>query len=149
MTGLPFGAYRYTNAWWPTIRLGDAGPFPLQLPFAWLLIVGASFLALRPFTGRWTWVVAALLAAAIDLAMEPVMTGPLGYWRWSEIGPLPGGAPLANTAGWAAVAMIAGIALETLLPPDRRKSLAPALVLAGHVVLCVGLGVESLVFPSR
>ena len=134
-TGVPFGRYVYTDAWWPTVRLPGIGPYPLLLPFAWLLMAGASNLSV----GRrgWTWpVLGGLLAAVVDLAMEPVMAGPLGYWRWLVPGPLPGGAPLANFLGWWAVATVAGFVLGV---PKRRDD-TPRWVLGGFVVLIVGLG---------
>ncbi len=147
-TGFPFGRYAYTGAWWPTVRL-PFGPFPLALPFAWLLMAGAARLSV-PGSGEtqrhqarkaslWLGVMTGgLLAAGVDLAMEPVMAGPLGYWRWLVPGPLPGGAPLANPFGWWAVASLAGIVLSVGAPPVDAQG--PRWVLGGFVVLVVGLG---------
>ena len=134
-TGLPFGRYAYTRAWWPTVEL-PVGPFPLALPFAWLLMAGASALSvprsfLTPFLGG-------LLAATVDFAMEPVMAGPLGYWRWLRPGPLPGGAPVLNFFGWWAVGTIAGFLLTLGVSPMRKTE--PYWVLGGFAVLILGLG---------
>ena len=143
-TGFPFGRYVYTDAWWPTVRLPGIGLFPLLLPFAWLLMAGASRLALGPerrpsavrvLAGS---VLGGGLAALVDLTMEPVMAGPLGYWRWIERGPLPGGAPVANFFGWWATAALAGLVLTLGAPPTPRA--VPRWVLGGFVLLVVGLG---------
>lgn len=136
-TGFPFGRYVYTRAWWPTVEL-PLGPFPLALPFAWLLMAGASVLA---FQGRSWWrsaLLGGLLAASVDVIMEPVMAGPLGYWHWLAPGSLPGGAPVANFLGWWGVATLAGLIL-TSGRSDVRSN-APRWVLGGFVVLIVGLG---------
>ena len=125
-TGFPFGRYAYTGAWWPSV-----GSFPLPLPFAWLLMAGASCLALRS-----AWL-GGLLAALVDLAMEPVMAGPLHYWRWLDRGPLPGGAPVANFMGWWGTATLAGL---ILLRGTESRPEAPRWVLGGFVVLILGLG---------
>lgn len=143
-TGFPFGRYAYTTEWWPTVAL-PMGRFPLMLPFAWLLMAGASlFVAVRLDRVMWRAVIlGGLVAAVVDLAMEPVMAGPLGYWRWLEPGPLPGGAPVANFFGWWATAALAGAVLGFGVPADRLKSREPAWVLGGFVVLVLGLGAIS------
>lgn len=136
-TGFPFGHYAYTGAWWPTIAL-PVGPFPLALPFAWLLMAGASNLslpALRPLPSA---LFGGLLAATVDLVMEPVLAGPLGYWHWLRPGPLPGGAPIANFLGWWLTASFAGLLLTVGVRPGRSS--APRWVLGGFTVLIVGLG---------
>lgn len=144
-TGFPFGRYAYTHAWWPTVQL-PFGPFPLCVPFAWLLMAGASCLS---FEGRglqpasvpralaWSGVTG-LVTAGVDLAMEPVMAGPLHYWRWLDHGRLPGGAPIANSLGWWATATLAGLLLRVGVPALRSSG--PRWVLGGFVVLIVGLG---------
>jgi putative membrane protein len=139
-TGLPFGRYSYTAQWWPTAIL-PIGRFPLMLPFAWLLMAGASaFVAARWSRGAmWgAMVLGGLLAATVDLAMEPVMAGLLGYWRWHETGPLPGGVPAQNFFGWWATASLAGGVLLAGVPltEDRRAGW----VLGGFVLLVLGLG---------
>lgn len=136
-TGFPFGRYEYTGAWWPSLPLG-VGPFPLALPFAWLLMAGASRLSLPALRPLPCALLGGLLAACIDLAMEPVLAGPLRYWRWLDRGPLPGGAPIANFLGWWATATVAGLILTLGAPPSDAK--APRTVLVGFLALIVGLG---------
>ncbi len=131
-TGLPFGSYEYTHAWVPTVSLPGQVAFPLCLPFAWLMIAGASDLSLSSL-GRYPRALSAgLLAAIVDLVLEPVMVGPLGYWKWTEVGPLPGGAPLLNFIGWWLTAGVLSLALNRKEPRNYRVGVA---VLSGHLAL--------------
>lgn len=140
-TGLPFGRYVYTEAWWPTVPLPGGGVFPVQLPFAWFLIAGSSYLVVaqwvRPPVLR--VVLGAALAALVDVPMEPVMTETLGYWRWLEPGPLPGGAPWLNPVGWFLTSLLAGLVLERAGAAEVRTR-TPLAVLAAFLVLVIGLG---------
>lgn len=154
-TGFPFGNYIYTDRWAPVVPLPSRGYFPLQVPFAWALVVGASnFAVTRPQGGAEVASVTganihvplapfliALVAAALDLVMEPVMAGPLHYWQWVTPGPLPGGAPILNTVGWFGTSLVGALALR-LLSSNRVDSRGNArAVLAGHLLLTLGLGV--------
>ncbi len=143
--GVPFGHYQYTNAWWPTVWIPSLGPFPLQLPFAWLLIVGCSYLFTTAHLDSGAVTAAALLATLVDQAMEPVMTGSLGYWRWTEKGPMAGGSPVINMAGWFFVSYLAALALKHSLSRALPSNRDPSLVLAGHLVLTLGIaGIAAL-----
>ncbi|HWD40932.1 MAG TPA: carotenoid biosynthesis protein [Fimbriimonas sp.] len=135
-TGLPFGRYQYTGRWWPSLTISGLGPFPLLLPFAWLLIAGSAYLlASTFFRDRFPAVVlGALIATATDLVMEPAMTGTLGYWRWLERGALPGGAPLLNPMGWFVTSLLAGL----LLGKSDGTWKGPAIALAGQLALILG-----------
>lgn len=42
---------------------------------------------------------------ALDLVVDPVAAGPLGYWRWRDGGAFYG-VPLQNFAGWLAVSLL-------------------------------------------
>ncbi len=111
-SGWPFGRYEYTGTWWPSIGIGEGHTLPLLLPLAWILIVGGSFLTLRSYFNSWTCVVAtAFLATLIDMPMERAMTGPFGYWKWIDKGPLFG-APIQNSIGWFAVSLAAAYFLK-------------------------------------
>ena len=137
-TGFPFGRYAYTGAWWPTVGVPGVGLFPIALPFAWLLMAGASALGVSRVGTLTRALLGGLLAAFVDLLMEPVMTGPLGYWRWLRPGPLPGGAPVANFLGWWTVATLAALILTLGTPPSEART--PRWVLGGFVLLILGLG---------
>lgn len=136
-TGFPFGRYQYTERWWPVVGLPGIGQFPLQLPFAWMLVAGCSYLAVA---GRW-WsaLAAALIAAAVDQAMEPAMTGPLRYWVWIDKGPLAGDSPAQNAAGWFAVSLLAAMCMQRALGRAVAIRAIPAAVLAIHLALVLGI----------
>ena len=142
-TGVPFGLYRYTGRWWPSIPLGSLGPFPLLLPFAWVSIVGAcSVVSSWPkrFGPLARIVFGGLLAALIDLLMEPTFIHSLGYWRWLKPGPLPGHAPVANFVGWFLVGSGGCAILERFrLPIGEKARTAAMLILAGQLILSAGL----------
>jgi putative membrane protein len=110
------------------------------------MMAGASVLAIpdKPFGSGSVLVrslLGGMLAATVDLAMEPVLAGPLRYWRWIEPGPLPGGAPLANYLGWWGTATLAGIVLAARAPKLGTRT--PRWVLVGFLTLIVGLGLIS------
>ena len=153
-TGYPFGRYAYTDRWQPVVGVPGFGPFPLLLPLAWAMIVGASTLVVvRLGRGSWPQVayagLAAALATLIDLAMEPVMTGPLGYWHWNPpgplsgplSGPLPGGAPWLNPAGWFATSALGAAALLALGARTAWRPPDAAYVLGGHVGLLAAIAI--------
>ncbi|HRJ32124.1 MAG TPA: carotenoid biosynthesis protein [Fimbriimonadaceae bacterium] len=116
-TGFPFGVYSYTSAWWPTIVIPGNQPFPLLLPLAWLMMTGSAWALASRFSSQpgVVAVLSGLAAALIDLPMEAVMVGPLGYWAWAEPA-LPFGAPLSNFLGWWLVSGLAAYALSRAQP---------------------------------
>ncbi|CAN1559877.1 COG2324 Predicted membrane protein [Fimbriimonadaceae bacterium] len=136
-TGFPFGRYEYTDQWLPVIWLNGLGFFPLLLPLAWLMITAA---AARVIPNP---VLAGLLAASIDLVMEPVAVHTLRYWAWTDGGPLPGNVPVANFFAWWVISGLGAFALQRAgLPADRRGWV----VLVGHLGLMVGLLLLDLAF---
>jgi putative membrane protein len=140
-TGFPFGPYDYTDRWWPAVPFAQ-GYFPLQVPFAWALVVGASYLTCRrSISGPWAVVLGALQATLLDVVMEPTMVHALGYWRWRDGGPLPGGVPLSNAAGWFGTSLLgAGILSVGGADGEEERVLDPTVVLAGHLTLVLGIG---------
>lgn len=144
LTGFPFGHYAYTDRWWPVVSLTPDALFPLQLPFAWFLMAGGSYLTVtwigQGRLGNMYALLAGLLAAFLDLVMEPVMVHHLGYWKWLTPGPLPGGAPLSNFLGWFATTALAAIALNAFGGNRAWRAREPKLVLLGHMVLTLGIG---------
>jgi|GEM_PF-675015 len=148
ITGFPFGRYAYSQRWAPVVHLPGVGWFPLLVPLAWFLIVGAAAASVTRF-GRgerppWVYAAwAALAAATVDLVMEPVMVYRLGYWEWLDKGPLPGAAPLTNFAGWFAASFVAAWWLYKAGARAANISWDPPIVLAGHVAMTIGLGLLS------
>jgi uncharacterized membrane protein len=94
LTGLPFGAYLYTNRFGPLL-----GAVPLTIPFAWHVVVTNALLVVRavaPHLPRLAEAaLAALLCTLYDLVLEPFATTIKSYWVWSG-----GSIPLLNYAAW-------------------------------------------------
>jgi len=122
-TGVPFGAYRYTNALGPWL-----GPVPAAIPFAWIAGVGAAvWTARRLLRRRVAGLSAAVLLGATlatlqDAVLEPTVTQVQGYWRWLDPagsigGALSYGVPAVNFAGWFGAALLLGGAMSLLLRP--------------------------------
>lgn len=111
-TGIPFGRYRYSDAWKPTIELSPFLYFPILLPFAWFLIVGASWLTFSHLRGPKSILYAGILATLIDFGMEEVMVRRLQYWHWNPETSLPGGASWLNPIGWLIVSVWAAAILR-------------------------------------
>ena len=136
-TGLPFGEYRYTELWLPLIPLPQGHQFPVALPITWFVLGGA--VALLTGRRRFGWVWGGSLLALIDFALEPVLTGPVGFWHWSS-----GDPPVLNYVGWFGV----GAVLYTLLRPSmtvsdqmrRDMAVLLSIVLAGTLVIGVTHG---------
>lgn len=155
-TGFPFGTYRYNEDWAPVVPMPGNHFFPLMLPLAWTMVVGAASLAASRTadpSGRQTWLPSvlsvALLATAVDFAMEPVMVDALGYWTW--LGPTHGfSAPWQNAIGWFFVSAIGCLPLTARLAgaKNRIESGAGALVLAGHLVVMSAVAATHIQFGN-
>ena len=92
--GVPFGSYSYTSAMGP-MMLG----VPLFIPLLW------SSLAYFTMEAAGNYYLASLGMVALDIAFDPVLSGPLGLWRWSERGQYFG-VPLTNFVGWFIVSLV-------------------------------------------
>jgi putative membrane protein len=96
-TGLPFGAYHYTDFLQPQL-----GGVPLLIPLAWLMMLPPAWAVAQCMAGSKSrlafigW--SALALTAWDLFLDPQMVI-WGLWRWAE----PGGyfgIPWLNFLGW-------------------------------------------------
>ena len=146
--GVPFAAYRYTDALGPKWF----GLVPLLIPLSWCTMTLASFTIARRvlgLRGRLTTVAAGVgLLMAWDLALDPAMSGLTPYWIWGEVGPYFG-MPLQNLVGW----WVTGIALHTLLIVLRadewidrgapRLTRGMVVIYAGNVALPVGMTIAA------
>jgi putative membrane protein len=139
-TGLPFGAYSYTDALgWKWL-----GEVPALIPLSWFYMVLPSYaLAARSSVrGPVARVaLASLILLAWDLALDPAMSHASSYWVWGDRGAYYG-MPLLNLFGW----YLTGVALAAVLETVRaRQWLAgvPARWLAGfygaNLLLPLGL----------
>ena len=137
-TGVPFGAYSYTDAL--GLQVADV---PVVVPLAWLWMAYPAYLAGQALAGRrWGWLVGAWTLTAWDLFLDPQRVA-AGDWVWQNPTPaLPGipGIPLTNYAGWLLTAIIMMLSIDavgrlvarhrTLPPPGRLPAdLVPAAVL--------------------
>ncbi|GGP19880.1 membrane protein [Thermocladium modestius] len=92
--GVPFGSYRYTAAMGPEL-LG----VPFFIPLLWASLGYFSLMA----SGN--YYAAAVGMVALDAGFDPLLSGPLGLWKWRGGGQYFG-VPLTNFAGWLVVSLI-------------------------------------------
>jgi putative membrane protein len=145
-TGFPFGEYTYTANWFPTVPTPGDKNYPLLLPFAWTMIVGAAALAVAPFKRPILIILAtAALATLVDFFMEPVMVKSLNYWSWQS--PTHSfEAPYQNAVGWFLVSALGVIPFALSLAKSKQKALtvdAGILTLFGHLWLMLVIGTVS------
>lgn len=123
-TGIPFGPYAYTAVLQPQLMGVPAAMF-----CAWVILI-AYVKAILARIGRIGWpaiLAGAAWMTAIDLAIDPVATAALDFWRWSSSGPYYA-IPLSNFAGWFLVSAV-------LLASGGRAKVA------GDITLRVGRSV--------
>ncbi len=145
LSGIPFGSYVYTDRWWPVIPLGSKGSFPLLVPLAWILVAGGSYLTMRSILRPPAAVAAgALLAMLIDVPMEALMAGPLGYWKWTAPGQVFG-APISNMIAWFVVSSLVGFILMRMTP-EARADRGASFALAGFCALSALLSLVNGLF---
>jgi putative membrane protein len=115
-TGLPFGAYHYTEVLQPQLS-----GVPILIPLAWLMMLPPAWAVAQRLTGRRSGLafvaVSALAFTAWDLFLDPQMVQ-WGLWTWHVPGPYFG-APLVNFAGWLLVAALITVLARPPALPDR------------------------------
>lgn len=124
-TGVLFGEYRYTETLAPALF-----DVPLVMISAWLVLVAYADELLLPLPRGMRLVAGAALLTAIDLIIDPLAAGPLGYWTWADGGAYYG-IPVRNFAGWFVVGLIVLAAVQ--LVPVRRAS--PHVLWAGFSIV--------------
>jgi len=99
-TGLLFGHYVYLNK----LGLQFFGA-PLAIGAAWgaLLAYAAGLSLLLPRYGG--ALLGALWMVVADLVIDPLASGPLGYWQWLENGSYFG-VPFTNFVGWFVISYV-------------------------------------------
>lgn len=113
-TGVPFGAYHYTDTLAPLI-----GGVPAVIPLAWLMMLPPAWAVAYVITGavrggRFV-LLSGLAFTAWDLFLDPQMVA-WGYWVWETPG-LYFGIPAVNFAGWLLAAMLLTWLARPPLPP--------------------------------
>ena len=113
--GFPFGRYRYTDALFPQV-LG----VPLAVGCAWIVLLAyVSQLVERcRLALPWRLVAAGAWMVGLDLVVDPLASGPLGYWRWLDGGRYHG-IPASNFLGW----FVLSVLLFMLLGRPRSSGL--------------------------
>ena len=130
-TGVPFGAYVYTDRLGPKL-LDDV---PYVIPTSWYAVAILSYdLAGRLGWGRIGRVLGtAALMVVWDVSLDPAMNqggGTFVFWEYPGGGPYYG-MPWVNWAGWAVTSVVIALAFEALggLPAAmtelRRRYAAP------------------------
>jgi putative membrane protein len=99
----PFGAYHYTPVLQPQLM-----GVPLLIPFAWLMLLPASWAVAARIAGKWHGLTFVLLSGlaltAWDLFLDPQMAH-WNLWQWEQPGAYFG-IPLQNYLGWWLTASI-------------------------------------------
>lgn len=123
--GIPFGEYGYTQL------LGAKwfGLVPLVIPLSWFFMALPSYaLALRalpaPEAAGRRVLLASLILASWDLALDPAMSYATKYWVWGETGPYYG-MPLLNLFGWYVTGLVLMGALAALRSETWIRTLSP------------------------
>lgn len=140
--GLPYGQYEYTPVLGPAL-LG----VPLVLTCAWLVLAAHVRGAIQAW-GVAPWAqpfVGALWMTALDLVIDPLAAGPLGYWRWSHGGAYFG-IPATNFAGWFVVSLAIFAAVPSNWRPARPLVWLGSSVMAFFALLALQLGFAWLGF---
>jgi putative membrane protein len=101
-SGVIFSGYWYTDVLAPQLI-----NVPLVMIFAWIVLIGYVRQMLRGCScSRWLILFfSAAWMTAIDLVIDPLAAGVLGYWRWLENG-FYYGIPAHNFLGWFAVSLV-------------------------------------------
>jgi len=133
-TGLPFGAYGYSDQ----LGFKIAGLVPFNIPTSWFYMLVASLAIcgrLLPSTDdnktKWWWaLVGGIVLTAWDVSMDPAMVK-TNHWLWhvpdlsgeSSLSRFVGtpfffGMPLSNWLGWLLTGIIVARAMLALVPPS-------------------------------
>ncbi|MER3474622.1 MAG: hypothetical protein C4335_11455 [Armatimonadota bacterium] len=96
-TGVPFGAYSYTDMMGPKFL----GHVPYLIPPSWMMMLYPSMVITEAMrVRRWLKpVVAGVILTIWDFAMDPAMTAGFAYWQWHSATGFYG-MPYVNWLGW-------------------------------------------------
>jgi bisanhydrobacterioruberin hydratase len=115
--GIPFGNYSYTHILGPQLF-----GVPLTIGIAWALFAAYARWHTRWLAVAWQRVLAgALCLVCIDLLVDPLSAGPLGFWTWHVDGAYLG-VPAGNFWGWFAVGLLVFTVAQLLHLPAMARS---------------------------
>ncbi|MCB1221615.1 MAG: carotenoid biosynthesis protein [Planctomycetales bacterium] len=132
-TGILFGSYHYGEALGPKL-LG----VPLSIAAAWgVLMAGAASLA-SPGKRLLGAIPVSLWMVCADLLIDPLASGPLGYWQWPAGGPYYG-VPLHNFLGWFIVSLLPALLLPRRTVVPRRSVMAALSILGFYGIIALSI----------
>jgi putative membrane protein len=142
--GWLFGRYTYTPVLGPSVF-----GVPLVMVSAWLVLAAYvhTLVALLRLPAPSAVAAGAGLLTAMDLVIDPLAAGPLGYWRWLDDGGFYG-VPAHNFAGWfvTGAVVLAVLRMAGAAQPAGSAALQVGLsVLVFFTILAAGFG---LVVPA-
>jgi uncharacterized membrane protein len=133
-TGVPFGAYEYTENFGP--RLLET--LPIAIPLSWFVVVVGAYLLFSQWLPMWSrWQLSFLVgvfAMIFDWFMEPFAYGVRVYWTWEA-----GSVPLQNYATWLVTCMLLARVAPIHSAPLVKTDWRPAVVL-GLMMVMFGVG---------
>lgn len=139
-TGFPFGSYSYTDV----LGFRVAG-VPLAIGAAWYVTTVCARRICQPASPQplRTAFLAAILAVAFDITLEPVAWRIEGYWQWhgEQI-------PVQNYVAWFLISFVAVVVLEYLEKANNRAPVTPIrltalLVFTLHMGLFASVNIAS------
>ncbi len=132
--GFPFGVYSYTKILYPSV-LG----VPVAIGCAWLILFAyvRQMLAWLKVSDWMRLAIGALWMTALDLLIDPLASGPLGYWFWADGGRYYG-VPGSNFAGWFIVSLCLFLAFRSSPAKDRRAPGVGFSILLFFTLIAVG-----------
>lgn len=151
-TGVPFGAYGYTDQLGPKFL----GRVPYVIIVAWFMMFYPSLhMAHGLKIPRWlVGFVAGGILTLWDVALEAAMTTGFACWEWRQAGQFYG-IPLQNWIGWFLTASLIGILYTVLVRDwDRDRSRFPVALytvqslFAAMLALLYGRGLASAVWGA-
>ena len=132
-TGLVYGPYHYTSTLGPWL-----GSVPILIPLAWFMMVYPSYVLANLILdgepvgspgGRGHLLGLALLGALVmaawDLVVDPILSGPtFGAWVWETGGPYFG-VPVQNYLGWVVTTLTVYLLYRSVERRWRPQSAGP------------------------
>jgi uncharacterized membrane protein len=120
---------------------------PVSAPLLWWLIVGGSYPVVEGLWGEWRAGVStftAVVTVQLALMVLPVLGTLRDYWRWPAGGPFLG-MPWSGLGAWFVLGLVLALGLVVMgdnwssaEARTRRQAWAPAAVLLGLTIICLG-----------
>lgn len=114
--GFPYGQYIYSDQFSPLLF-----GVPWTMGCAWMILFAyvKCMIGMREGGILSGSIIGAAWMVGIDLVIEPLAAGPLGYWKWLEAG-LYYGVPWTNFAGWYGTSLVLFLLFKEPWPRENR-----------------------------